>query len=318
MRVLYALMLFLSLVVEAGAADKLVLPAGLTDFQQFKVYPYLMRAREALARGDSKSALENYRHAHDLVPDNVELTLITAQAWHEDGHDGKARQVLRHSLRSQPDNLRLQAALEKLPLHLPEVHTRDRLVRWQAGCEHSPDRRCLSSVAQKAIEIGALDIAWQVINQPELINGLPGRDLLTQLAQVAIMQSQWVLADNCFSSMDHRATLAPKQYEQWFDVLQHLQDDRRILDLQAQGVMNSPQMQLEYARSLAARDERVKLADYLESHFPYFTDARGERHWIQLIYQGSRHPVQLAKNYRAMLKKHNTANKKPPAHKADR
>lgn len=314
MRILAILLLWCVVTGVRAQTPPPLLPPGLSDYQQFRVYPWLVRARDAQARGDHPAALESYRHAYRLASDNVELALRVARAWHQAGHDGKARQVLRHQLRQHPDDPRLQAALEELPLHMPEVHTRERLVRWQAGCERSPDKRCLESVARKAIEIGALDIAWQVINHPALINGLPGRDLLARLSQVAIDQGNWVLADNCFSSMDHRATLTPEQYEQWFRILQLLGNDRGILDLQAQGVMNTPKMQLEYAQSLATRAEKAKLADYLESHFPVFSDRKNEHAWIQLIYRGARHPVQQARAYRAALKKAHQKEKQPRAH----
>lgn len=298
------------------------MPKGLTEHQRFTAYPYIARAQESLARGDSKRAIIYYQHVVERVPDNGDLVQLLAQAWHHSGDDKQARAILRQYLDKYPHNQAILLALARLPLQLPDVHTREQLLSWQQGCDTALDPRCLVSVARKGMEIGALDISWQLLSSAELQNSLQGRDMMAELATIATSRGEWQLADNCYSVMDHRATLTPQQYENWFLVLQQMHNDRRIVDLQAQGVMNTPQMQLALANTLESRGEKQKLQEYLESHYPLFTDSKDEHRWVEMIYGYSARPVKTVARYRAVIKSHRAAASRrhavpssPPVHR---
>ncbi|SUB70198.1 bacteriophage N4 receptor, outer membrane subunit [Pluralibacter gergoviae] len=98
---------------------------GLSDYRHFVIYPHLEKALRAQKANDEKTALAEFRHAHDQAPDNVPLTLYLAEAYRHFGHDRLAREVLSEQLRRHPQDVRLRQGLDAIPRAVaPRDHRR--------------------------------------------------------------------------------------------------------------------------------------------------------------------------------------------------
>ncbi|WP_058910147.1 NfrA family protein [Entomohabitans teleogrylli] len=267
---------------------------GLSDYQYFRVYPFLDRGQKALKNRDEKQALENFQHALQLAPDNSGLTLILAEAYRQFGHDDSARKLLSRQLKKDPNNPALRQAFDVLPEKLPQIRNRADLLAWKATCDAV---RCWQQVARQALTMGELEVASQISQENALRDSEEGRELTSELAQRAIGLSNWSLADESFARMDRRKTLSEEEYQQWFAILLRLRHDDRILDLQRQGVMNSPDMQLAYAQSLARRGETQRLRSYLKQRQPRFNQQGDEYNWLWLLATRSENPPQAVADY---------------------
>ncbi|NIF31641.1 tetratricopeptide repeat protein [Enterobacter sp. Cy-643] len=268
-----------SLAATEGSKEDL----GLSDYRYFKVYPHIERAQKALKANDEQRAISSFQHARELAPDSVRLTLWLAEAYRHFHHDDKAIALLNEQLRKMPGNAQVRQALDAIPRPAKNVTTREQLLAFNNECNASPSVSCRAEVGNFAVQLGALDIALQQFNDDAFRTSPSGHTLINNLTQRAIYLQEWQTADRGFALQDRLATLSEEQYQQWFAILLHLGRDRRILDLQQQGVMNTPGMQLAYAQSLAERKKHPELENYLSSHKPAF-DTDSEKHnWRYLM-----------------------------------
>lgn len=268
-----------ALATEEGPEEAL----GLSDYRYFRVYPHLERAQKALKANDEQRAIGSFQHAHQLAPNSLPLTLLLADAWRHFQHDDKARELLSQQLRKTPGNMQVRAALDAIPQPAKNVIRREQLLRMAEECNLSPSEACRQEVGHYAVNLGELDLALTQLNDEAFRVSSGGQALLNNLTQRAISLQQWQMADRGFALHDRLATLNDEQYQQWFAILLHLGRDRRILDLQQQGVMNSPGMQLAYAQSLAERKKFSALRVYLAGRNPHFSTRSEKRNWHCLV-----------------------------------
>ncbi|WNJ81938.1 tetratricopeptide repeat protein [Cedecea neteri] len=255
---------------------------GLSDYRYFKVYPHITRAKKALQANNESRAIDSFQHAHKLAPESIRLTLWLAEAYTHFNHNDKAIALLNEQLRKTPGNVQIRQALDAIPRPEKIIATREQLLALDAECAGSPSVVCRAEVGNYAVRLGELDIALQQLNDEALRTSSQGQTLINSLTQRAIELQKWHFADRGFALHDRLVTLNEEQYQQWFAILLHLERDRRILDLQRQGVMNSPGMQLAYAQSLAKRKAYPALRAYLASHHPRFTSETEKRNWRDL------------------------------------
>lgn len=270
---------------------------GLSDYRYFKVYPHIERAHSALQANDEMRALSSFEHAHEMAPESLRLTLWLAEAYRHFGHDKKARVLLESELSKRPQNAQLQRALKAIPVAAAQIKTREQLLAFQKKCDAEPGTRCRSEVGNYAITLNELDIARAQLSDAAFRHSIEGQQLADNYTQRAIFLQQWAAADQGFALLDGEATLTNAQYQQWFAILIHTQRDGRILDLQSQGVMNTPGMQLAYAQSLAERKALTALRRYLASHNPVFETASEERNWLRLLATYTQQPGQSVANW---------------------
>lgn len=263
---------------------------GLSDYRYFKVYPHLARAQQALKENNESRAIESFKHAHEMAPQSVRITLWLAEAYRHFGHDDKARALLDEQLRKTPNDEDVRLARDVIPLPEQKVETIDALHAQQTACDAHPSVQCRSEVGRNAIRLGQLNVAKMQLSDPAFRHSLRGRALTDELSQRVIFLQQWQLADQSFALLDEQQSLSEAQYQQWFGILLFMQRDERILDLQRQGVMNTPAMQLAYARSLAQRKAVKPLQRYLSRHNPVFALANEEHDWLALLAMYSEDP----------------------------
>lgn len=275
----------------AGAAQDVTRQdTGLSDYAWFKVYPHLERGQKALKANNEARAISSYEHAHEMAPDSVRLTLQLAEAYRHFGHDGRARALLEQQLLKTPNDKSEREAHDVIPVPEKKINTVEQLLALQNACDVAPSIPCRSTVAQNALRLSQLEIAKNQLSDRAFRDSAQGRALANNLSQRAIFLQQWQMADQSFALMDKQKTLSEAQYQQWFAVLLHIRRDERILDLQRQGVMNTPGMQLAYAQSLAERDAIKPLQHYLASRSPAFGSESEERNWLRLLATYSAEP----------------------------
>lgn len=265
---------------------------GLSDYRYFKVYPHLERGHKAIKDNNEARAISSFDHAHEMAPDNPQLTLLLVEAYRHFGHNDKARKLLDEQLRKTPDNAEVLRARDVIPVPDRKVETLADLTVLQRECDAAPTIKCRAQVVSNAIKLGELNIAKAQFADRTFRLSQEGHMLAGELSQRAIFLKQWQMADQSFALMDEQKTLNAAQYQQWFAILLQLHRDDRILDLQRQGVMNTPRMQLEYAQSLAQRNALSLLQRYLASHHPAFETANDEHTWFRLLATYSQNPGQ--------------------------
>lgn len=263
---------------------------GLSDYRYFKVYPHLARAQQALKENNEAQAVANFQHAHEMAPESVQITLWLAEAYRHFGRDNKARALLDEQLRKTPADKNVRLARDVIPVPEQKVETTAALQALQNLCDINPSIQCRSEVMRHALKLSQLDVAKAQLSDGDFRHSAQGRALVNELAQRAIFLQQWQIADRSFALLDEQQTLSEAQYQQWFAILLLMQRDERILDLQSQGVMNTPAMQLTYARSLAQRDAIKPLQRYLARQHPGFENASEEHSWLQLLATYSEDP----------------------------
>jgi adsorption protein A len=256
---------------------------GLSDYSYFKVYPHLQRAQKAMKENNEAQAIKSFKHAHEMAPDSVRLTLWLAEAYRHFGHDDQARALLDEQLRKTPKDKDVHLARDAIPMPEIEVKTVAELLALQTACDAEPSIRCRGEVGRHAISLGQLNVAKAQLSDRAFSRSPQGRQLVDELSQRAIFLQQWQVADQSFALLDQQQTLNEAQYQQWFAILLFMQRDERILDLQRQGVMNTPGMQLAYAQSLAQRKAIKPLQRYLAAHRPRFNDVNEENNWLRLL-----------------------------------
>lgn len=256
---------------------------GLSDYRYFKVYPHLARAQQALKENDEPRAVASFQHAHEMAPESVQITLRLAETYRHFGHDDKARALLDEQLRKTPGDKNLRLARDAIPVPEQKVETIAALHALQNACDATPSIQCRSEVGGHAIKLSQLNVAKAQLADRVFRHSPQGRALINELSQRAIFLQQWQMADQSFALLDEQQTLNEAQYEQWFAILLLMQRDERILDLQRQGVMNTPAMQLAYARSLAQRNAINPLQRYLARRHPSFESASEELSWLRLL-----------------------------------
>ncbi|WP_255483505.1 tetratricopeptide repeat protein [Cedecea sp. P7760] len=256
---------------------------GLSDYRYFKVYPHITRAQKALSSNNEQRAIHSFQHAHELAPESIRLTLWLAGAYRHFRHDDKAIALLSQQLRQTPGNVPIRQALDAIPRPAKKITSRKELVALHEECGASPSVVCRAEVGEYAVRLGELDIALMQLNDEAFRVSAEGQMLINDLTQSAIALQKWHMADRGFALHDRLVTLGEEQYQQWFAILLHLERDRRILDLQQQGVMNTPGMQLAYAQSLAERKKYPALKAYLASHHPQFTADSEKHNWRYLM-----------------------------------
>ncbi len=278
--------LICSLLISAPALatpDSYRQELGLSDYSYFKVYPHLQRAQKAMKENNEEQALKSYKHAHEMAPQSVRLTLWLAEAYRHFGYDDLARNLLDEQLLKTPQDQDVRLARDVIPVPEVKITTLADLQALQRACDVAPSSQCRSNVGQHALRLGELNVAKAQLSDRKFSRSAKGRELVDGLSQRAIYLQQWQLADQSFSILDAQQTLNEAQYQQWFAILLYLQRDERILDLQRQGVMNTPGMQLAYAQSLAQRKAIKPLQRYLASHRPRFDDVNEENNWLRLL-----------------------------------
>jgi len=270
---------------------------GLSDYRHFVIYPHLEKALRAQQQNDEKTALTEFRHIHEQAPDNVPLTLYLAEAYRHFGHDGQAQQVLSEQLKRHPNDPRLLQQLAAIPQKVEVVNTVEQLQALQKRCDATPTTRCRSETGQYALKLGQLDIAQAQLTDSEFSQTPEGKDLEQGVLQRAIYLKDWRNADDIYSRRNQRGTLTAAQQQQWFDVLTAGQLDKRIEQLQSQGLMNSPEQQLAYASTLATRDKRDDLQRYLSNHRPRFDTTAQEQNWLYLISRYGQDPIPMMQSF---------------------
>lgn len=265
---------------------------GLSDYRYFKVYPHLERGYKAIKENNEARAISSFEHAHEMAPENPQLTLLLVEAYRHFGHNEKARKLLDEQLRKTPDNAEVLRARDVIPVPERKVESLADLTALQRECDAAPTIKCRSQVVSNAIKLGELNIAKTQFVDRTFRLSQEGHMLAGELSQRAIFLKQWQMADQSFALMDEQKTLNAAQYQQWFAILLQLHRDDRILDLQRQGVMNTPRMQLEYAQSLAQRNALSLLQRYLAGHHPAFETANDEHTWLRLLATYSQNPGQ--------------------------
>jgi len=256
---------------------------GLSDYRYFKVYPHLARAQQALKKNDEAQTVASFQRAHEMAPESVQITLWLAEAYRHFGHDDKARALLDEQLRRTPDDKNVRLARDVIPVPEQKVETTAALHALQNACDAHSSIQCRSEVGRHAIKLSQLNVAKAQLSDQVFRHSPQGRVLINELSQRAIFLQQWQIADQSFALLDEQQTLSAAQYQQWFAILLLMQRDERILDLQRQGVMNTPGMQLAYARSLAQRNAIKPLQRYLARHHPSFESASDEHDWLRLL-----------------------------------
>ncbi|GDX03991.1 tetratricopeptide repeat protein [Buttiauxella sp. A111] len=288
-----ALIMTPAFATEEGSQQDL----GLNDYRYFKVYPHIERAHQAMKANDETRALSSFEHAHEMAPESVRLTLWLAEAYRYFGHDKKAQAFLKDELRKKPHNPDLQRALAAIPVPEPQINTLGDLLALQKQCDAEPTVDCRSKVGNYAIKFNQLSIARAQLSDPTFRHTHAAQQLTNNYIQRAIFRQQWTAADQGYALLDSDATLSEAQYQQWFAILLHMRRDQRILDLQSQGVMNSPGMQLAYAQSLAERHALMPLRHYLTSRKPAFNHPAEERNWLRLLATYCKEPGKTVANW---------------------
>lgn len=268
---------------------------GLSDYRHFVIYPHLEKALRAQKANDEKTALAEFRHAHDQAPDNVPLTLYLAEAYRHFGHDRLAREVLSEQLRRHPQDVRLRQGLDAIPRAVAPVTTVEALLAEQRACARAPDSRCRSETGQDALRLERLDIALAQLDDAAFAASPQGAALEKDLLQRAIYLRQWTMADNLYDRRAQRRALSDEEQQQWFDILLAGDLNARVASLQARGMFSSPRLQLAWASALAAKRDTAGLRRYLAGHRPRFDTAAQEQGWLYLISRtGAAAPEMLA------------------------
>lgn len=264
---------------------------GLSDYRYFMIYPHLERAFRAQKENDETTAIAEFRHVLQQAPDNVPLTQHLAEAYRHFGHNKQARQLLKDLLKRHPGNKRLQQQLEAIPYQAEPMATVEQLRLAQKLCDAEPTSRCRSDIGQSALTLKQLTIAKAQLDDGAFAASPQGQQLENNLLQRAIYLKVWQMVDEIFTRKQQQHPLSEAEKKQWFSALLNGQLDDHIHTLQAQGIFNSPQDQLQWASALATRNEQTKLENYLAEHQPRFDDEAQEKNWLYLIARYGNDPL---------------------------
>lgn len=270
-------------VAAQPATDTSAQALGLSDYRHFVIYPHLEKALRAQRDNDEQTALAEFRHIHQQVPDNVALTLYLADAYRHFGHNERARTLLSEQLKRHPADPRLQQQLDAIPINVKPVTSVKELLALQKRCQSSPSTRCRSETGQYALELKRLDIALNQLSDSTFARSSEGQALENGILQRAIYLKAWTDADDIFTRRHQRRSLTAAEQQQWFAILLAGQLDARIVTLQAKGEFTAPRQQLAYADSLARRGKSTDLSRYLGEHHPQFENAGQEQSWLYLM-----------------------------------
>lgn len=295
--VLVASLLSASALAQSAVTGTSAQELGLSDYRHFVIYPHLEKALSAQNNNDEKTAIEEFRHIHQQVPDNVALTLYLAEAYRHFGHNDQAQQVLTEQLKRHPNDPRLQQQLAAIPRKIQVVTTVEQLLAQQKSCDAAPTTACRSETGQNAITLEQLDIALAQLNDAAFSRTSEGAALENGILQRAIYLKAWQKADDIFSRKNKQQGLSAAEQQQWFDILIAGQLDSRIQTLQAQGLLASATQQLAYASTLAVRGKSSELQGYLAQYQPRFDSAAQEQNWLYLISRYGKDPSQTFQHY---------------------
>lgn len=271
---------------------------GLSDYRHFIIYPHLEKALKAQKNGDEKTALGEFEHIHQQLPDNIPLTLYLADSLRHFGHNDRARALLVQALKRHPGDGRLQKQLDAIPVVEEKVTTPEQLLAQQKRCDAAPSARCRSEVGQNALRLKNLNIAQRQLDDAEYAASPQGRELREAILQRAIYLQQWQTADDMFA---RGQPLNDAERRRWFEVLLAGRLDERILALQAQGIFNGAQDRLAYAGSLEQRGDTALLQRYIAQSPPKFTRAQEEQRWLYLLSRYSGDPQRSLAGYSAQF-----------------
>lgn len=282
-----------STMAQALPADTSAKALGLSDYRHFVIYPHLEKALRAQKKNDEKTAIQEFEHAQQQVPDNVVLSLYLAEAYRHFGHDEQALRVLREQLKRHPDNQRLQQQLDAIPRKVQPVTTLAQLLAQQKNCDATPTTRCRSETGQNALKLGLLNVASAQLNDVAFAGSTEGLALENGILQRAIFLKAWQQADERFSQKHQRQPLSAAEKQQWFDVLLSGKLDNRIQMLQSQGLFTEAHYPLAFAGALATRGEIAELQRYLADHQPQFDNEAQEQNWLYLISRYGSDPLNM-------------------------
>lgn len=272
---------------------------GVSNYQHFVIYPHLEKALKAQKNDNESIALKEFEHIHKLAPESIPLVVYLVEAYRHFGHDKRARTLLLEQLKQHPNDPRLQRQYSALPKIVEPITNLAELRQQQQRCDAEPNTECRSTVGQNALRLGALDIARQQLADPDFKLQPQAKALEEGITQRAIHLEQWAVVDQMFSEIHQQAIrkLSATEQNQWFNalILGHL--DNQLLRWQSEGVFNSADEQITYARSLVERGEQAQLAHYLANSHPAFETAEQEKSWLYLLSNYHADPYQVFANY---------------------
>ena len=287
--------------LKAAPADDL----GLSEYRTFLVYPHIEKAMQAMKTENREVALSEFLRAHQLVPDNPQISLYLAEAYRHFGDADNARQVLETQSKLTPDNTRVHDALNAIPIRVDSLSA---LHQLDVTCQVHPNDICLSNVGDHALLFDQFNLAIGQLDNGSFAVSQAGMDLRRSIIQRAIGSQHWRIADQQFALLSQQTRLKESENDQWFGLLIAQHDDQRLIELQNQGRLNKPVYQLILAQSLASRAEKQRLAEYLaareNNNQPQFSSSEQERDWLYLLATGAKtpsaalaaYPLQFAEN----------------------
>ncbi|VEJ56545.1 NfrA family protein [Pragia fontium] len=273
---------------------------GLSDYHRFIIFPHFEKALRAQKNNDEKTALSEFEYMHQQFPDNIAITLYLSESYRHFGHHDKALQLLRQQLKKAPNNTQLQSAYAAIPVEITPINNLEELLAQERQCHSQPDPLCRSRIGQSALNLAKLDIAARQLTG-SFADSPQGTTLREAILQRAVYLKQWQYADEMLMQLHQQHTLSAQQAQQWFDILLAAQRDDRLLALQSQGLINSPEQQIGYANSLIARNETAKLQNYLANRHPSFANAAQEKSWLYLLTRYSKNPAQSLSQFKAQF-----------------
>ncbi|MFZ4832484.1 NfrA family protein [Rouxiella sp. Mn2063] len=287
--------LLFSPLLQAAQQPEAVLNLGLSEYRTFVIYPHLQRAMGAMHNEQRDMALKEFARAHELAPENPQLSLYLAEAYRHFGEPDKARQVLEAQWHITPDNTKVRDALLAIPLR---VESPDDLNKLDQFCQIKPTDACRTNVGDYALSFDQYDLALRQLDNEGFSQSPSGIALRRAIIQRAIGNRHYDLADQQFERLNQLTPLNPNEQQQWFGLLLSHQQDARLLALQHDGKLNSPEQQLAYAQDLARRGQKQSLADYLAQRQPLFSQAPQERDWLYLLATAASQPANALASYK--------------------
>lgn len=287
--------------LKAAASDDL----GLSEYHTFLVYPHIEKAMQAMKTENRAVALSEFLRAHQLVPDNPQISLYLSEAYRHFGDNDNARQVLETQSKLTPDNARVRDALNAIPIRVDNLSA---LHQLDATCQAHPSDICLSNVGDHALLFDQFNLAISQLDNDSFASSQSGMNLRRSIIQRAIGSQHWRIADQQFALLSKQTRLKERENDQWFGLLIAQHEDQRLIELQNQGRLNKPVYQLILAQSLASRAEEQRLAEYLaareNNNQPQFSSPEQERDWLYLLATGAKtppaaliaYPLQFAEN----------------------
>lgn len=287
--------------LKAAASDDL----GLSEYHTFLVYPHIEKAMQAMKTENRAVALSEFLRAHQLVPDNPQISLYLSEAYRHFGDNDNARQVLETQSKLTPDNARVRDALNAIPIRVDNLSA---LHQLDATCQAHPSDICLSNVGDHALLFDQFNLAISQLDNDSFASSQSGMNLRRSIIQRAIGSQHWRIADQQFALLSKQTRLKERENDQWFGLLIAQHEDQRLIELQNQGRLNKPVYQLILAQSLASRAEEQRLAEYLaareNNNQPQFSSPEQEHDWLYLLATGAKtppaalaaYPLQFAEN----------------------